>query len=131
MAFGSGLHGWGFNLGQFARMYAAKFKVKAEKLQRRLWGNHFYSPTEGKWRDTPAEGYERGFNKFVIEPLVKVLYSGNLFHHVGFLYMPPPHEVGGMKYCTCPSVRKLLFFNYSLTDGWILLKRSQSNDQNV
>ncbi|KAH3727287.1 elongation factor 2-like [Dreissena polymorpha] len=73
VAFGSGLHGWGFNLGQFARMYAARFKVKAEKLQRRLWGNHFYSPTEGKWRDTPAEGYERGFNKFVIEPLVKML----------------------------------------------------------
>ncbi|WAR08245.1 EF2-like protein [Mya arenaria] len=73
VAFGSGLHGWGFNLDQFARMYADRFKVKAEKLRRRLWGDHFYSATDRKWRKTPAEGFTRGFNLFVVEPLVKML----------------------------------------------------------
>lgn len=72
VAFGSGLHGWGFNLELFAQMYEAKFKVKKEKLMKRLWGNNFYSPTERKWSKVPAEGYERGFNMFVMEPVMKV-----------------------------------------------------------
>lgn len=73
VAFGSGLHGWGFNLNQFAQMYADKFKVKKEKMVRKLWGNNFYSTQDKRWTDSQAEGSERGFNKFVLEPVIKML----------------------------------------------------------
>lgn len=72
VGFASGLHGWGFTIEHFARMYAAKFKVKEEKMMRRLWGDHFYNPVDRKWSKTKEEGYVRGFNMFVVEPLVKV-----------------------------------------------------------
>lgn len=73
IAFGCGLHGWGFNLRQFAAMYAEKFKVKEEKFMQKLWGGNFYNSETRKWSTSPGEGYERGFNKFVIDPLMKVL----------------------------------------------------------
>ena len=72
IAFGCGLHGWGFNLRQFAAMYAEKFKVKEEKFMQKLWGSNFYNSETRKWSTVPGEGYERGFNKFVMEPLMKV-----------------------------------------------------------
>lgn len=73
VGFGSGLHGWGFTLEQFAQMYADKFKVKKEKMVRKLWGNNFYSSTEKKWATVPGAGYERGFNLYVLEPVIKML----------------------------------------------------------
>lgn len=73
IAFGCGLHGWGFNLRQFAAMYTEKFKVKEEKFMQKLWGDNFYNTETRKWSTSPGEGCERGFNKFVIEPLMKVL----------------------------------------------------------
>lgn len=75
VAFGSGLHGWGFNLDQFAQMYTNRFKVKKEKMVRKLWGNNFYNPQEKKWSETPSSCSERGFCKFVLDPVIKV---GNL-----------------------------------------------------
>lgn len=75
---GSGLQGWGFNLRQFARMYAKKFGVKEEKMMSRLWGANFYDPTTKRWRAAKGENGERGFNKFVVEPLFKVC---KLFYH--------------------------------------------------
>ena len=72
VGFGSGLHGWGFSLKQFAELYAAKFKIPPEKLMKRLWGDQFFSPTEKKWKKEFAEGYERGFNKFVLDPIYQV-----------------------------------------------------------
>merc|ERR1712225_99440 len=42
VAFGSGLHGWGFTLSKFANMYAKKFGVEKEKLMTRLWGENYF-----------------------------------------------------------------------------------------
>ena len=53
-------------------MYAEKFKVKEEKFMQKLWGSNFYNSETRKWSTVPGEGYERGFNKFVMEPLMKV-----------------------------------------------------------
>ena len=53
-------------------MYAEKFKVKEEKFMQKLWGGNFYNSETRKWSTSPGEGYERGFNKFVIDPLMKV-----------------------------------------------------------
>lgn len=37
VAFGSGLHGWGFTIRQFAARYAKKFGVDKAKMMERLW----------------------------------------------------------------------------------------------
>lgn len=37
VAFGSGLHGWGFTIRQFAVKYAKKFGVDRAKMMERLW----------------------------------------------------------------------------------------------
>lgn len=85
VAFGSGLHRWGFTLRRFAKMYAAKLGADEEKLMKKLWGNHYYNPETRKWSQTGGEGYVRGFNKFILEPLFKVLY--HLTYFFNFTYI--------------------------------------------
>lgn len=72
VGFGSGLHGWAFSLKQFAEIYAAKFKIEPVKLMKRLWGDQYYSAKDKKWNKTGGEGYVRGFNQFVLDPIFKM-----------------------------------------------------------
>eukprot|EP00126_Sphaerothecum_destruens_P001570 Sdes_comp14985_c0_seq1m3720 len=72
VAFGSGLHGWAFTLKQFAEMYADKFGMDPEKLMKRFWGDHFFNAQTKKWNKTGGEGFVRGFNQFVLDPIYKV-----------------------------------------------------------
>ncbi|KZT01776.1 eukaryotic translation elongation factor 2 [Laetiporus sulphureus 93-53] len=76
IAFGSGLHGWGFTLRQFANRYAKKFGVDKEKMMAKLWGDNYFNPTTHKWtaKGTDADGkpLERAFNMFVLDPIFKV-----------------------------------------------------------
>ena len=70
VGFGSGLHGWAFNLKQFAEMYADKFGISEEKMMKRLWGDQFYNVKEKKWvKDQSQKGVVRGFTKYVMEPI--------------------------------------------------------------
>jgi len=73
VAFGSGLHGWGFTLGRFADMYAAKFGVEKSKLMGKLWGDNFFDPSSKKWvkKATNAAGkpLKRAFCQFVMDPI--------------------------------------------------------------
>ena len=72
VGFGSALHGWGFTLKQFAEIYAAKFKITPPKLMERLWGDQFFSAKDKRWNKTGGDGYVRGFNQFVLDPIFKV-----------------------------------------------------------
>nr|QVU21450.1 translation elongation factor 2 [Salpingoeca surira]QVU21451.1 translation elongation factor 2 [Salpingoeca huasca] len=72
VGFGSGLHGWAFTLKQFAEMYSSKFGIDIEKMMARLWGDQFFNAKTKKWRKTPEDGFERGFNMFVLDPIYKV-----------------------------------------------------------
>ncbi|CAB3980580.1 elongation factor 2-like, partial [Paramuricea clavata] len=72
VGFGSGLHGWAFTMKQFAEFYATKFKITPAKLMKRLWGDQFYNAKEKKWAKTFSEGYVRGFNQFILDPIFKV-----------------------------------------------------------
>eukprot|EP00045_Choanoeca_perplexa_P008884 m.83698 g.83698 ORF g.83698 m.83698 type:complete len:841 (+) comp14657_c0_seq1:104-2626(+) len=72
VGFGSGLHGWAFTLKQFATMYAAKFGTEVEKLMKRLWGDQFFNPKTRKWNKSGGDGFIRGFNMFVLDPIFKV-----------------------------------------------------------
>merc|ERR1719159_186597 len=53
VGFGSGLHGWGFTLKEFAEMYAAKMKTEPEK----------------KWKGEKGPGGKRGFTMFILDPI--------------------------------------------------------------
>ena len=79
VAFGSGLHGWGFTLTKFAGMYAAKFGVPIEKLIKRLWGDNFFDPKSKKWlkKNTNASGQtlKRAFVQYVFEPIQQLFSS--------------------------------------------------------
>lgn len=77
VGFGSGLHGWAFSLKQFAEIYAAKFKIEPIKLMKRLWGDQYYSAKEKKWNKIGGEGYVRGFNQFVLDPIYMVSGSNH------------------------------------------------------
>jgi len=72
VGFGSGLHGWAFSLKQFAEIYSAKMKCDVVKFMGRLWGDQFYNPKEKKWAKEEKEGYVRGFNMFVLDPIYKM-----------------------------------------------------------
>lgn len=70
VGFGSGLHGWGFNLDRFANMYAAKFGVAHEKMMSKLWGDNFFNPKTKKWTTNGKNGeLERAFVMFIMKPI--------------------------------------------------------------
>jgi len=77
VAFGSGLHGWGFTLTRFAEMYSAKFGIEKEKLLGKLWGENFYDAVGKKWtnRNVGSDGkpLKRTFVQFVMEPLTQLV----------------------------------------------------------
>jgi elongation factor 2 len=49
VGFGSGLHGWGFTIQRFAKMYAAKFGISRQKMMAKLWGDNFFDQNAKKW----------------------------------------------------------------------------------
>ncbi|KAK5578574.1 hypothetical protein RB653_008246 [Dictyostelium firmibasis] len=85
IAFGSGLHGWGFTIGKFAKIYASKFGVSEEKLMTRLWGDNYFDPLSKKWTTTslPSKStidlnggevkpLQRAFCQFILDPIYKL-----------------------------------------------------------
>jgi elongation factor 2 len=79
VCFGSGLHGWGFTLTRFARMYAAKFGVAKEKLMERLWGDNWFDPASKKWKKKgqtdDGKPLKRAFCQFILDPIYKMFES--------------------------------------------------------
>ena len=48
VAFGSGLHQWGFTLKKFAKIYAAKFGTQEKKMMQKLWGDWYFDAANKK-----------------------------------------------------------------------------------
>eukprot|EP00924_Labyrinthula_sp_SR-Ha-C_P006741 maker-scaffold_29-snap-gene-3.27-mRNA-1 protein AED:0.01 eAED:0.01 QI:0/0.33/0.25/1/0/0.25/4/192/981 len=74
VAFGSGLHQWGFTLHKFAVMYAQKFGIKPQDMMRRLWGDYFLDSAAGKWKkgnpnQNISKGLKRAFVQFCLDPI--------------------------------------------------------------
>jgi len=70
VGFGSGLHAWGFTLNDFANCYASKFGMTMEKFRKKLWGDNFWDPKQGKWvKKNNDKKLQRGFCQFVLAPL--------------------------------------------------------------
>jgi elongation factor 2 len=76
VAFGSGLHGWAFNIERFANIYAAKFGIEKPKMMARLWGDWWFSAKEKKWANTDkGAGYSRGFCQFIMTPISQLMMA--------------------------------------------------------
>jgi len=87
VAFGSGLHQWGFTLKSFARYYAAKFNTTEDKLTDKLWGDWVFATTDGKskWvhsdtvntnRGVDREsGSKRAFVQFIMDPIIAMFQA--------------------------------------------------------
>ena len=56
VAFGSGLHQWGFTLRKFAKTYAVKFATTRGKMLKRLWGDSFFKKDGNKWTNRSEGG---------------------------------------------------------------------------
>merc|ERR1719316_1923155 len=78
VAFGSGLHGWGFNVERFAKIYAAKMGVDKEKMMKRLWGDSFFNPKKKVWTNVMqpegcTEPLQRAFCQFIMGPIAQLM----------------------------------------------------------
>merc|ERR1712232_967700 len=73
-----GLHGWGFNVERFAKIYAGKMGVDKEKMMKRLWGDSFFNAKKKVWTNVQQpEGcdkpLERAFCQFIMTPINQLM----------------------------------------------------------
>lgn len=78
VAFGSGLHGWGFNIERFAKIYAVKMGVDKEKMMKRLWGDSFFNAKKKTWTNVQqpegcTEPLPRAFCQFIMTPINQLM----------------------------------------------------------
>jgi elongation factor 2 len=78
VAFGSGLHGWGFNVERFAKIYAVKMGVDKEKMMKRLWGDSFFNAKKKTWTNVQqpegcTESLPRAFCQFIMTPINQLM----------------------------------------------------------
>jgi len=76
VAFGSGYFGWAFRIIDFAKIYAEKTKTEVQYMNEKLWGDNFYDGKKftKKFEDLDIEK-TRGFNKYIMGPLIKLQNS--------------------------------------------------------
>jgi len=73
VAFGSGLHQWGFTLKKFAKMYAEKFGTEESKMMDKLWGDWYFDQDNKKWKKNDEGGtLKRAFCQFIMDPICKM-----------------------------------------------------------
>merc|ERR1711998_718398 len=80
VAFGSGLHGWGFNVERFARIYAAEMGVDKDKMMKRLWGDSYFNAKKKTWTNvaTPegsSETLQRAYCQFIMTPINQLMVA--------------------------------------------------------
>merc|ERR1719411_1700221 len=78
VAFGSGLHGWAFNVERFAKIYASKMGVDKDKMMKRLWGDTFFNAKKKTWtnvaeQDGCTEPLQRAFCQFIMGPIASLM----------------------------------------------------------
>jgi elongation factor 2 len=89
VAFGSGLHQWGFTMKSFAKFYAEKFNTTPEKMAEKLWGDWVFAEGEGgkggKWIFSNTvnsnggvdreSGAKRAFVAFIMDPIIAMFQA--------------------------------------------------------
>jgi elongation factor 2 len=69
--FSSSIHGWGFSLKKFSKIYEKKFGIDYKKIIKYFWNDYFYDLNLKKWgkcneNKSNDKNLIRGFVKFVI-----------------------------------------------------------------
>jgi ribosome assembly protein 1 len=78
VVFASAIDGWGFRVGNFAKIYSAKLGMKEANLRRVLWGDFFLDP---KTKKVISQKHLRGrvlkplFVQFILENIWAVYYA--------------------------------------------------------
>ncbi|KAF9614532.1 hypothetical protein IFM89_019195 [Coptis chinensis] len=83
VCFASANAGWSFTLHSFAKLYVKLHGIPfdAAKLASRLWGDIYYHPDTRVFKgEAPANGGDRSFVQFILEPLYKI-YSQVIGEH--------------------------------------------------
>lgn len=72
VAFGSGLHQWGFTLKKFARLYSKKFGIEEAKMMQKLWGDWYFDADNKKWtsKNNDKGTLKRAFCQFIMDPII-------------------------------------------------------------
>lgn len=108
VAFGSGYQAWAFTISQFAQLWTEKLGIPVKKLEKYLWGDHFWNRKTKKFqtsnKNKKGKTLKRGFCKFILEPIFQVLEvakSGDEFkirsfvNNVGVKLKPEELELNG------------------------------------
>jgi elongation factor 2 len=76
VCFGSGLHGFGFTLTKFAKIYSARFGIAISILTSQLWGERFWDAASKKFlhrgQNDKGQPLQRTFCQFVLLPIVQL-----------------------------------------------------------
>lgn len=73
VVFASAMHGWAFDLGVFARLYAKKLGIREQLLQQTLWGEYFFHPKAKKiMRSSMGGKLKPMFVQFVLHSIWQV-----------------------------------------------------------
>ena len=78
VAFGSGLHGWGFTTERFAKIYAQKMGMDKDKMMQRMWGDSFFNAKKKVWTNVQqpegcTEPLQRAFCQFIMGPINQLM----------------------------------------------------------
>jgi elongation factor 2 len=78
VSFGSGLHGWAFNIERFAKIYAKKFGMDKDKMMKRLWGDYYFNAKKKVWTNVATPEGEttvlrRAFCQFIMDPINQLM----------------------------------------------------------
>jgi elongation factor 2 len=76
VCFGSGLHGFGFTLTKFAKLYSARFGISVSTLMPQLWGERFWDAESKRFLhkgvNDKGQPLQRTFCQFVLQPVVQL-----------------------------------------------------------
>jgi U5 small nuclear ribonucleoprotein component len=75
VCFASGLFGWSFTLGQFAKQYAQHYGggFPPDEFAKRLWGDIYFDKSTRRFKRKPIDSESRRtFVQFVLEPIYKI-----------------------------------------------------------
>jgi ribosome assembly protein 1 len=88
--FASAIDGWGFRIGRFAQMYAAKLGIKENNLQRVLWGDFYIEPKTKRiisYRHLRGRNLKPLFVQFVLDNIWAIYDSVVLNPYVNPIFV--------------------------------------------
>lgn len=97
--FASAIDGWGFRIGKFAQLYAAKLGLNEANLRRVLWGDFYLDPKTKRvisFKHLRGRSLKPLFVQFVLDNIwavyENVISNPYVMFHVNFSYLTCDHR---------------------------------------